>query len=235
LKCNDGGKTITIKDTKEYNARAQAEQNCTFEYQLRATKMRIDHNYVLWYINISNFLLTVLIPVGVLIYLNCKIYRALHHFLARRPSAMTANLKKSQARTQRASDVKKVCILFSIVVILVICHSLRVVLNVDEVIDLTRFKEQMEKGCNARKLWNEMVVRINQLLIIINSSANFFVYVCVDKGFQKVLQNGLFIGTDLQNNNFNNESSKSTRAGVTKDKKRTSNDMELLNVNGDNN
>jgi hypothetical protein len=139
-------------------------------------------------------------------------------------------IRKSPARAQATSEVKQVFILFSIVIILVICHSLRVVLNVDEFIDLTRYKEDIEKGCNIRKFWNEVVVRINQLMIIMNSSANFFIYVCMDKRFQKVLRNGLCIGTDAQNIHFDNETRQTTTQRVTVE----SNDMELLNVNCNN-
>jgi len=232
LKCNDSDNTINTKDTKEYNASSRDDQNCTFEYQLGATNMRIDYNYVLWYINISNFLLTALIPVGVLSYINCKIHSSLHNFMARRPSAFGIR-QNHQAREQRASDVKQVFILFSIVIILVICHSLRVVLNVEEFIDLTSYKEQMEKGCNGREFWHEVLVRISQLLIIINSSANFFIYVFMDNGFRNVLRR---IGVKAHNNNFNIGISTPTRTGITEDRRKSrSNDMELLNINDNNN
>ena len=232
LKCSKLNETIHITDIKQYNASGRNENNCTFEYNLKATKMRIGHNYVLWYVNISNFLLTVLVPVGVLTYLNCKIHSLLHNFMARQPSSNPTELRKIPARAQVTSDVKQVFILFSIVIVLVICHSLRVVLNIDEFIDITRYKEDLEKGCNIRKFWNELAVRINQLLIIMNASANFFIYVCMDKGFQKVLRKCFCVGPDEQNNKFINATRQTEQEGVTIENKNIkSNDMELLNVN----
>ena len=146
--------------------------------------------------------------------------------MARRPSAFGIR-QNHQAREQRASDVKQVFILFSIVIILVICHSLRVVLNVEEFIDLTSYKEQMEKGCNGRKFWHEVLVRISQLLIIINSSANFFIYVFMDNGFRNVLRH---IGTNAHSNNFNIGINQPTITGLTEDRRISrSNDMEQLN------
>jgi hypothetical protein len=231
LKCDNGGKPITITGTKEYNASGSAEKNCTFEYPLIPTKMRIDHLYVLWYINISNILLTFLIPVGILICINCRIHSSLHEFMARRPSMIPTQLTDSKARPRPANDKMKVFILFSIVFILIICHALRVVLNIEEFIDLTRFKEQQKRGCNYRKFWSAVVVRISQLLIIMNSSTNFFIYVCMDKGFQKVLRNGWCFRSEVQT--YNNKIKKPTSIAVND--KLISNDMQLLNINHNNN
>ena len=230
LKCDNG--VTTINDTKEYNTTDFAEKNCTNEYHLIPTKLRVDNHYVLWYINISNILLTYLIPVGILIYINCKIRSSLQKFMARRPSMTQV---QPTSRPHPTNDKMKVFILFAIVFILIICHSLRVVLNIEEFIDLTRFKEQEKRGCNSRKFWKALFVRISQLLIIMNSSINFFIYVYMDKGFQKVLRNGLCLRRDAQTNNM--KIRKSVRTTETLNERLTSNtnDIELLNINHNNN
>ena len=95
-------------------------------------------------------------------------------------------------------DVKKTFILFSIVAVFVLCHSLRFILNVDEFLNLTQFIEEQEKGCNNPKFWDQILVPLNQILIIINASAHFFIYVFFDHGFQHVLKHIFIIKSEIQ-------------------------------------
>ena len=128
-----------------------------------------------------------------MLYLNSRIYASLKSFRQRQPS-QNANSSTGRERRNQANDVKKTFILFSIVIIFVLCHTLRIILNVDEFLNLTRFKEIRDKGCNTdSKEWVQIAVPINQLLIIFNSSGNFFIYSFFDPAFQKVLRQGLLI------------------------------------------
>ena len=172
--------------------------NCTLEYVLSPSELRTNHHYVLWYINISNLLLTACIPVGILIYLNCKIYLSLNKFIQRQPSTSGPLESMGSCRRQQMVDVKKTFILFSIVAIFVLCHSLRFILNVDEFLNLTQFIEEQEKGCNNPKFWDQILVPLNQILIIINASAHFFIYVFFDHGFQHVLKHIFIIKSEIQ-------------------------------------
>ena len=81
-----------------------------------------------------------------------------------------------------------------------------------------------------------MLVRISQLLIIINSSTNFFIYVCMDKGFQNILQKGwLCLRREVQTNDIKIRKQTRTRVTVNDRLVRNKNDMELLNINHNNN
>ena len=156
--------------------------NCTREYQLIATELRMDHNYVLWYINVSNIMLTAIMPIFTLGYLNFKIHASLKIFMKRRPSV-------SGERRNQDNDVKRTFIQLSIVIIFVLCHTLRIVLNIDQFINLNKFKEIQEKGCyQADRVWFRVVAPISQFLILINSSGNFFIYLFFDPTFRKKLQ-----------------------------------------------
>ena len=193
LKCINGTETRMIPIRPEINPEDTQFVNCTREYPLIPTPLRINHHYVLWYINISNLVLTAIIPVCVLLYLNCRIYSALKNFMQRQPSAQLttqmSNASTGSEMRSRSSDVKKTFILFFIVIIFVLCHTIRIVLNVNEFLSLTRLIEIREKGCNnATKFWVQIAVPINQLLIIINSSCNFFIYCFIDPAFQNVLR-----------------------------------------------
>ena len=162
--------------------------NCTTIYPLLPTKMRTNHHYILWYINISNLLLTAIMPVTVLLYLNCRIYSSLSRFMERQPSQQSTS-GNSNHRHHQANDYKKTIILFSIVFMLILGHTLRIVLNIRELVNLTKFKETHQGGCNdAKKYWGRILVPINQLMIIISSSSNFFIYSFFDPTFQQVLR-----------------------------------------------
>ena len=186
-------------DTSELNDETTEPSNCTLEYALTPSTLRTNHHYVLWYINISNLLLTAFIPVGILIYLNCKIYFSLNNFIQRQPSMSGAPFESTgSCRRQQMVDVKKTFILFSIVAVFVLCHSLRFILNVDEFLNLTKFIEEQENGCDSPKFWDSVLVPLNQILIIINASAHFFIYVFFDHGFQHVLQQIFVIKSEIQ-------------------------------------
>ena len=193
--------TTAIDDMNDISVELNVACNVT--YPLVPTPLRINHIYVFWYINISNLLLTAVIPVAVLTYLNCRIYTSLNQFVARQPS-INSSQSTSSARRQQTNDVKKVFILFSIVIIFVLCHSIRIILNIDEFINLTKFKEEREKGCDGVNFWAQVIVPINQLLIILNSSANFFIYVFFDKGFQQVLRQACILRTEVEAHGIHN-------------------------------
>lgn len=224
-KCKGNNATTVVKDEPEFNQENRVKENCTTEYHLTPTPLRMEHYYVLWYINISNLILTAFIPLGVLICLNCKIYLSLNQFIQRQPSAGTRT-----SRRQRLTDVKKTFILFSIVAVFVICHSLRIILNVNEFFNLTTYKEEHEKGCDGVKFWAQVIVPLNQLLVIINASANFFIYVFFDKGFQQVLQQVCIIKSERHGHTLNN-GLQSTTTRVTL-KHNATNEIELSVMNG---
>ena len=193
--CNPGN--LNTNDST-VNDGESSPTNCTIEYHLSPTELRTNHHYVLWYINISNLLLTACIPIGILMYLNCKIYFSLNKFIQRQPSTSGELESIGSRRRQQMVDVKKTFILFSIVAVFVLCHSLRFMLNVDEFLNLTTFIEEQEKGCDNPKFWDQVLVPLNQILIIINASAHFFIYVFFDYGFQRVLKHIFIIKSEIQ-------------------------------------
>ena len=193
--CNSNNPSTDVSDS---NDETNDPSNCTLEYDITPSTLRTNHHYVLWYINISNLLLTAFIPIGTLVYLNCKIYLSLNNFIQRQPSISGPHESTGIRRRQQMVDVKKTFVLFSIVAVFVLCHSLRFILNVDEFLNLTTFIEEKENGCDNPKFWDSVLVPLNQILIIINASAHFFIYVFFDHGFQHVLQQIFIIKTEIQ-------------------------------------
>ena len=219
--CTNHTTTTTFMERLAINDTDIHQKNCTAQYPLIPSKLRMDHYYVLWYLNISNLVFTAIIPLSILMYLNYRIYSSLNQFIQRQPSTNTAHPTSSRGRV-KTSDVKKTFILFSIVVIFVVCHSLRIVLNIDEFLNLTRFKEEQEKGCEGVKFWAQIAFSLSQLLLLLNSSANFFIYVFFDQEFQQNLQTACMFWKKLHVQRLGN--------GNT-DLARRTNDIELSVVN----
>ena len=156
--------------------------------------------------------------------------------MQRQPSSSNLIQSASSGRRQQNSDVKKTFILFSIVVVFALCHSLRIILNLDEFFNLSRFKEERKKGCHGVKFWAQVVVPLNQLMIIINSSANFFIYVFFDKGFQLVLRHACVIRSEPHGHTINianSETNMRDQTAVTRIN--NTNDIELSNMNSNRN
>ena len=176
------GSSATTNNSSSLNNTVSIE-NCTTKHIIRPTPLRVNHQYIFWYINVLNIIVTWVVPVTVLLYLNCRIYYSLRAFLGRSTSNSTSR------RNDRNSNRSKTFILFSIVVLFVICHAVRLLLNIDEFISLDIVKKKREGKCDLITFWQRIAVPLNQLFILLNSSGNFFVYVFFDETFQQTLKN----------------------------------------------
>ena len=72
LKCLNSTRTTTIPIKEGVDPESTEYANCTIAYPLIPTDLRINNHYVLWYINISNLFLTAIMPVSILLSLNCR-------------------------------------------------------------------------------------------------------------------------------------------------------------------
>ena len=214
-------------------------RNCSINHVLIPTPLRLHPQYIFWYIIISNLTLTALLPSFVLIYLNARIVTSLKEFKDRKKSIKTSNsLNTSVAETNKQTnstkstktDLKKTFILFGIVILFVLCHSLRVALNVNEFIEIAA-QNVASNGevCRTEGMWKEYAGPFNQLLVIMNSSLNFFIYVFFDNAFQQVLRKHLQIKHRFPCTSMNGENP----AGEIIRKRRKKTDIELDNINGD--
>ena len=220
--CNhfDNVTSICINGTAEEAINMGATGICTSKYIVVPTNLRRNHVYVFWYIIVSNLTLTALIPLCVLTFLNGKIILSLKklsenkHSLKENNSPTKSDLPITTNNclnpSHLATDVKKTFILFSIVVLFAVCHSLRVAFNIDEFIFRMRQITNNE-GCCYSRIWTKYVGPFNQLFIILNSSLNFFIYALFDCGFQQVLRERLKMNFNEEDNkNINREKRRST-------------------------
>ena len=89
-------------------------------------------------------------------------------------------------------DVKKTFILFSIVMLFILGHSLRITMNIAEFVNVEVLSIEREKGCNELSYWHFFSIPISEILLLFNASAHFFVYLFFDKTFQAIAKEHLF-------------------------------------------
>ena len=187
---------IYTNDTAEKSISIGGNEICTFKYYLIPTNLRRNHLYVLFYIVLANLILTAILPLVVLTFLNLKIKSSLKKFMKnehelknrRVSNAIDSNFANNGKSTSSSNtDRNKTFILFSISILFAISHSLRVVLNIDEFVYLMA-KMTENQICTSSRIWTKYVGPFNQFFIILNSSLNFFIYVFFDSRFQQVLR-----------------------------------------------
>ena len=168
--------------------------NCSSQYDFRPTPIRVDPNYVLWYINVSNLVVTGVIPGVLLGFFNYKISKSLQRSNITRAS-MVSRQRHTAAKHQNknSSDHGRTLVLFAIVILFFVCHALRIILNIEEVANLASEGDPKTESCPILRFWAVVLIPVSNLLIQINASANFFIYCFCDRVFKEVLVSQLAI------------------------------------------
>lgn len=139
----------------------------TFFVNLRPTWLRIHPLYSLVYIMVINFLVMNLVPFVVLAVLNISIYKS----VSRMTHVQTSH-----------SDTTMAALLFSIVIVFLCCHSLKLGLNIYEGVQMVQYET-----IQFWPEWTEILARWSHLLLVINSSINIVIYNAKDVKFRKAL------------------------------------------------
>ena len=176
---------------------------CEDDHQVVVNNLRNNTYYNLWYLNVANLLITAVIPLLSIIYLNVNIYYKFIRFLKRQPQSRQINSsptdhpiqpRQSISRQKQEKDdfVQQMWILFSIVILFVLCHILRIVLNIEEFLYLDVRKLAKEnRNCEWLQYWTITASVVSHLLLQINSSINIAIYCYFNHSFRKELW-GLF-------------------------------------------
>ena len=169
-------------------------ESCGLEYIIEVTELRSNNHYNLWYLNIATLLITAVVPLLLLTYLNANIYWKFKEYVERQPlvrSAATSMLNDSNAQKvakKREKDmIQKTRILFSIVFLFGLFHVLRVILNIEEFVTLDNQRKAKEMGCEWLQYWTIIAAPLSHLLLQINSSINFIIYCFFNKSFRDEL------------------------------------------------
>ena len=163
---------------------------CKYDYEVVLTELRSNNHYILWYLNVTNLLVTAVIPLLSLIYLNLKIYLKFKCYLQRQPLAATAasnlavNNAQEKIRKREKDMIQQTMILFAIVILFGLFHALRIILNIEEFASLDKSNKASEIGCEWLQFWTIIAAPVSNLLIQINSSINFFLYCFLNNAFK---------------------------------------------------
>ena len=147
--------------TKFFELRATIVET---EIEYEVTLLRSHPTYFLVYYLLINLLTMTLIPLVLLTVLNIFILRIITQI------------------TQKPSDTATTTLLFSIVIVFLICHSPKVVLNIYEG---TRIFEDTSTW--IWPVWAEIVTNCSHLLLVINSSINIVIFMARDHKFRQAL------------------------------------------------
>ena len=158
------------------------------------SNMRESRLYVSIYMNIANLVVTGILPVVVLIYFNFKVIKEMRTFAERRNTRRRSSLHVNehlQAKEKRNKRTQTF-ILYAVVINFLICHILRIVLNIEDlVIHSTTFTDLEEKCQYGHPFWYFISSPISEILLKFNSSVNFFIYCAFNRNFRGSIKDHL--------------------------------------------
>ena len=170
---------------------------CGDDHKIVVNNLRNNIHYNLWYLNVANLLITAVIPLLSIIYLNVNIYYKFIRFLKRQPQFRQINSSQtdqpiqqphsiSRQKQEKDDFIQQMWILFSIVILFVLCHILRIVLNIEEFLylDVRKTLAKENRNCEWLQYWTITASVVSHLLLQINSSINIAIYCYFNHSFR---------------------------------------------------
>jgi len=172
------------------------ERNVTREVVIyNVTSLRVDPDYMYYYIHWTRLLCTGVIPFLYLSILNLLIYSRV------RQNALSS-VRSRSTTTRKAGNLATILIV--IVLVFLVSNIPRLVLNLTELLIHTTASGRSECGCDPTPEWYLVMISVNHLFLTINSSVNFLIYCSVGEKFKKVVVR--FLRTNILNNMTSSES-----------------------------
>ena len=176
----------------------QLEMNQSNQSVIYGTDLRSNDAYISWYLNFANILVTVVVPLTTVVYLNINIALLLKRHVDTRPQSRvgsTTARQETQSTTapnevtrRERNMVQQTLMLFAIVILYLICHTPRTILNIEEFVTLNDVKMAKECNCAWLHYWTIIVVPISHILLQVNSGTNLFIYCLFNSLFRKALR-----------------------------------------------
>lgn len=143
--------------------------------------MRRNPYYSMYYICLCRLIILGIVPFSLLTFFNCAIYNRIKKPM---PLIEDTNLS-TRIRRNQENDLAKV--LFAIVGLCIICHTLRFFLNFYEMIWINNLIACSQAGGREFPVWSHVVQEFSRLLLILNSSTNIVIYCCFNAKFRNQL------------------------------------------------
>ena len=201
---------LRVEELEEVvNEKLQNGTNSTsshISYYIVGTELREDRKFVLWYVNVANSFITCFIPLTALTYLNGQLILKRKTFIQRQIQRRHSSFHGSEYRRYSVASLKshkqQTVILQAIVIVFILCHSLRIVLNINEWVTMEDQIKARELRCPNYRFWSSLATPLSHLLLQINSGANFFIYFVLNETFLKVLKQKIANLINLKKDNL---------------------------------
>ena len=165
---------------------------------VRETDLRNNKFYILWYLNVTNIVVTVIIPIIALVYLFCKIFVKFREHKKRYSSVklVPPEEENSMSVNREMIDkehimVEQTTMLFAIIAIFLISHTPRSILNIEEFVSLNNEENAKKEGCIWLQYWTVFVVPISHILLQIKCSTNLLILCVFSRPFRRDIRHKL--------------------------------------------
>ena len=148
-----------------------------------------------YYQNWCRLILTCVLPVGALVFFNTRIFQGIKYKMGDNYSVycyVVMSRYTHQKATNRAvsGELNLATVLICIVVVFIICHIPRVILNCAEFFMLDQILNCPDTFTPPN--WNLCLASVNHALLIVNASINFIIYTSVGDSFKLSLKQKIF-------------------------------------------
>ncbi|XP_040567083.1 FMRFamide receptor isoform X1 [Lepeophtheirus salmonis] len=150
---------------------------------IRVTELRKNPNYAIYYNNWTRLAILGIIPACMLIYLNYKIYKDIKQRQIRRRQSTSQVTINHQARRRQEDNLAVV--FMGIVGVFLLCHILRIFINLHEMLVIRPAMECREAKLPAFPFWVLVTTVFSHLLLVFNSSTNMIIYCSLNATFRR--------------------------------------------------
>ena len=164
----------------------------SFRTRIVASSTRENYYYILLYRTLCDVIVTGITPLLLLVYFNYRIYIGKRVFIKRRRTIKQRSIHREPTSKidKEVKNEKGPTITLSVIVIMfVVCHISRIIMRIAEMIyHNAKFEEQLKEHCRITDpYWILILTPFSELLLRVNSSANFFIYWALNDSFRGVM------------------------------------------------
>lgn len=95
------------------------------------------------------------------------------------PGGVTVN------ESRRKKEDNLAVIFMGFIMVFLICHLPRLLLNIHELVTIQHAMECQGRGFHAFPLWSHIMISLSHLLLVINSATNILIYCCLSSKFRE--------------------------------------------------
>ena len=167
-------------------------QNITFEVlDFSFTQLRLNPTYIYYYTHWTRLICTGIVPFFYLLLTNTCIFITMRRSKKSFPKVIFQCSNNGKLFQKRKYPQKSSITLVAIVVLYLICNTPRLLLNCVEYHYFSFIMDGDFCECSRLTFFFELLLIINHLSLVINSSANILIYFSISKIFKKKLLHNL--------------------------------------------